>query len=45
MTRAGTPLPLLNIKMVTKLKDNEMVWAHSSHESEEKSMQKFCHEI
>ena len=31
MTRVGTLLLLLNIKMVIKLKDNEMGWACSSH--------------
>jgi len=45
MTRAGTPLLLLNIKMVIKLKDNEMGWVRSSHASEEKCTQKFGHEI
>jgi len=45
MTRAGTPLLLLNIKMVIKLKEKEMGWACSSHTSEEKCMRIFCHEI
>ena len=39
MTRVGIPLLLLNIKMVIKLKENEMGWACSSHTSEEKCMQ------
>ena len=43
--RAGAPLLLLNIKMVIKLKENEMGWACSSHASEEKCLQKFWHEI
>jgi hypothetical protein len=44
LLRVNRPLLLLNIEMVIKLKE-EMGWACSSHASEEKCMQKFCHEI